>query len=144
MDLRHASFAELCEVLSDAPCAPWPGGVWRGTWLMPWPERSRAVTLLNHLIFDVTPYGIDLDRAAWWFVHPRARIARFTASLGPSRFVASDIVRLEYAVSALPRPLRGILYDEVKPLGPELMLGIGAIDRAPGVGERFLFQLQPA
>lgn len=141
-DLRGADFGRLVEVFKRGPQAPFPTGVWRGHWLMPWPDRPAAFRVLNRGLFQVTPNGLDLDRKTWWFGHPRLRIAKFETSLGPSRFVPdSDIVRLDYGRSRMP--LHEVLYDEVLPLTPHMLLGLGAINREVGVGEQFLFALTP-
>jgi hypothetical protein len=54
------------------------------------------------------------------------------------------VVRLGYDVSRLPGFVRRHLYDEVRPLGPELCLGIGGLNRAAGRGALFYFALVPS
>jgi hypothetical protein len=44
----------------------------------------------------------------------------------------------------LPKPIRDQLYDEVKPLAPDLCLGIGGTNHESDEGDHFWFALTPA
>ena len=40
-------------------------------------------------------------------------------------------------------PVRGMLYDELKPLADGRVLGLGGINAGAGEGEHFFFELSP-
>jgi len=92
--------------------------------------------------FAWTPFGVDFDQQRWWFWHPRLALGRFEPRIGPSRWRETETVSLHYHASRLPAPIRSVLYDEVKPLSPDLCLGIGGINAERGEGEMFFFALQ--
>jgi hypothetical protein len=100
------------------------------------------VRAVDWLLFDAPPFGIDFDTRCWWFGRPRLQAGRFRASPGPSRWRDTPTLRLEYDVSRLPRPVRALLYDEVKPLDGERCLGLGGIDADAGEGDHFFFSLE--
>jgi hypothetical protein len=140
--LRSASLDELEVLYAESSVGPAPAGRWRGAtlrYLSP-PRWARAV---DWLLFDAPPFGIDFDRRCWWFVRPGLAAGRFDASLGPSRWRRTETLRLEYGASRLPGPIRRLLYDEVKPLGSELCLGLGGLNADAGRGEHFFFALVP-
>jgi hypothetical protein len=142
--IRHASLEQLEIWYRELSPGPIPRGVFRGEFLRfvqskgvnkPW------VRALDRLAFDVTRFGIDMDVQRWWFLRPGARVGRFSSTVGPSRWRDTRTVRLDYGVSRLPRPVRGALYDELKPISPDLCLGLGGINAERGEGDHFFFLL---
>jgi hypothetical protein len=149
-----ARVAELCaqdlsalERLYAGPLGEIPAGCRRGRFLgfvdSPGGRalRHRAV---HTILFRWPRFGIDLDRRRWWFVDPRVGAGSFRTSIGPSRWRDTEVVRLEYDVSRLPGPIRGLLYDELKPLPDGQILGLGGIAAPRGAGDHFFFALDPA
>lgn len=87
------------------------------------------------------PFGIDFDARRWWFLHPRLAVGRFELCQERSRWRDTDALTLRYHPSRLPGPLRDVLYDEVKPLGDDLLLGLGGLNWEVGRGDHFYFAL---
>ena len=146
MDLTQSSADELERLYRESPVGASPSGLYRGRllrWLDTPGARRPLVRVLDHLLFERTTFGVDFERRLWWFVRPELAAGRFVFSPGPSRWRETDTWRLEYAVSRLPI-LRGILYDEVKPLDGETCLGIGGINAERGEGDHFFFALTRA
>lgn len=146
-ELLHADLATLERVYATSPLAAAPRGVWRGRYLrtLRTPGARRPeVRLLDYLLFERTPFGIDFDVRRWWFWLPLARIGRFEISEGPSRWRDCQALRLTYGASRLPGPVRDQLYDEVRPLAPDLCLGLGGLNRDVDQGDHFFFLLEPA
>ena len=143
-DLRRAGLDELERLYAAAGPVAVPSGSFRGVHLR-WLETSGARHPLFRPIevlgFERTPFGVDFDRRCWFFVKPWVAMGRFEPQPGASRWRHTDTVQLRYHVSRLPGPIRRILYDEVKPLGPDLCLGIGGINRRAGPGDHFFFAL---
>ncbi len=124
-----------------------PEGCYRGfhlAWLNTAGARHPVTRPLEHFGFYWLPFGVDFAARRWFFFDRRLGIARFSAQSGRSRWRDTQTVRLDYASSRLPRPLRNILYDEVKPLSPSLCLGIGGINAPRGRGDHFFFALASA
>lgn len=143
-DLRGRSLGALEDMYRAAPLAPMPRGLFRGRVLMPVdsPLARSARGRMTLMPFARTPiWGIDFTRHAWFFVSPRYRIGRFRAELGPSRWRDADVLRLTYDVSRLPHLIRRGLYDEIKPLGEGLCLGLGGLNAERGAGDLFFFEL---
>jgi len=138
--LAAASLDELEAIYAGAPLGPEPRGVWRGRMLR-YLDKPLAIQAIDWLMFDVPPYGIDFDARNWWFFAPRLQAGHFEARAGRSRWRDTETVRLEYETSRLPRFVRALLYDEVKPLSDELCLGFGGVNRGAGIGEHFFFAL---
>jgi hypothetical protein len=140
--LRESSLEELEELYRDAAVGPIPSGRFRGEALCrvgsPF-ARSAAVTLML-TPFERLPFGVDFTTSTWFFVDARARIGRFRVEPGRSRWRDTETLRLRYDVSRLP--IRGLLYDEVKPLGQGLCLGLGGINAETGRGDLFFFALE--
>lgn len=124
-DLSAASLDELEAIYRDAPLGPAPRGVYRGAMLR-YLDKSIGIKAIDWLMFDLPPYGIDFDRRNWWFFNRRFQTGHFEYSAGRSRWRDTETLRLEYETSRLPRFVRGLLYDEVKPLDEELCLGLAA------------------
>jgi hypothetical protein len=141
--LRAASPLELDRIYRSAPRHPGtPTGWMRGehlAWVDAPGARRKRVRVLDTLAFRWTPWGIDWDACRWTFATRALGVAHFTVEAGPSRWRDTDTLRLRYEVSRLP--IRAILYDEVKPLGPDLALGIGGTDAEVGRGDHFYFLL---
>lgn len=142
--LRECSLDEL-EVLfaSDRPVRA-PAGCFRGRMLSPLRTRG-ARTPTGRFIgfaFGTATFGIDFRTKAWFFFHPRLQVARFEPRVGPSRWRDTEAVTLHYERSRLPAPIRGALYDEVKPLTDTICLGLGGINAERGDGDQFFFALE--
>jgi hypothetical protein len=131
---------EVERTYREAPLGPAPSGVYRGRFLhwLP-PSRQWHVRVVDTLLFRWPRFGVDFDRRLWWFVRPALAAGRFQFSPGPSRWRAAETYRLEYDVSRLP--VRGILYDEVKPISADLCLGLGGVNAPTGHGDHFWFAL---
>jgi hypothetical protein len=143
--LCESSLAALEDLYRVAPLGPRPRGRFRGRVLarvdgplaQSW--RGRAIVApFAHL-----PFGIDFTSAVWFFVRPWMRMGRFRMERGRSRWRDAEVLRLEYDGSHLPHAVRGLLYDEVKPLDDRLCLGLGGINAGVGTGDLFFFALYP-
>lgn len=143
--LAELSLAEL-EALWLRPAAlVATEGVYRGRVLrsIDNPTSRRPLWRFSQRIgFELTPFGVDFDRRLWFFFSPRLAIGRFEVEPGPSRWRDTDALGLRYDVSRLPRSVRRVLYDEVKPLSPRWMIGIGGVNAGPGTGDSFFFSLE--
>ncbi|MBI9077138.1 MAG: hypothetical protein JEZ02_17145 [Desulfatibacillum sp.] len=91
--------------------------------------------------FAHTPFGVDFNANKWFFFGPWLRMGRFRAVEGTSRWRNTRSVALHYDDSGLPGFVRNMLYDEIKPLGPDLCLGLGGVNRETGAGDHFFFAL---
>lgn len=142
--LRQASLADLERLYATPGPAEVPAGRFRGAVLGAVDSagaRRPENRLMVWLGFSLPRFGVDFDYRAWWFHHPRLRVGAFAPHTGPSRWRDTDTVQLHYHPSRLPWPVKPLLYDEVKPLGPDLCLGLGGINRDRGEGELFYFSL---
>jgi hypothetical protein len=143
-ELRHAELGKLGDLYaSDQPVAL-PHGCYRGVYLrsLETPDaRELANRLMVLVAFRALPFGIDFDARSWWFGRPAARIGRFVAIPGISRWRAATVLQLHYHVARLPTFVRQHLYDELKPLEPGLWLGLGGLNRPSGQGALFYFAL---
>ncbi|MFW5877146.1 MAG: hypothetical protein ACOCXM_10455 [Myxococcota bacterium] len=92
--------------------------------------------------FEWLPFGVDFSRRRWFFFGPALGVGRFEPRIQASRWRDTRAVALHYDPSGLPGPVRRVLYDEVKPLGPDLVLGLGGIHAGPGLGDHFFFLLE--
>ena len=122
-----------------------PSGVFRGRVLcrLDTPgARDRLWAPSQKVAFEWLPFGVDFDRRLWFFFEPRFGVGRFEPRVERSRWRDTDVVTLRYDVSRLPRPVRRVLYDEVKPLDGDRLLGIGGINAGPGRGDHFFFALE--
>jgi hypothetical protein len=142
--LRRCTLAELEALYTTPRPVNVPTGIFRGihlAWLDTPGARHPVIRPLQHLGFRLAPFGIDFTTHCWFFFQPRLAVGRFTADVGASRWRDTDTVRLCYDVSRLPGWLRGLLYDEVKPLSPTLCLGLGGINAPRLHGDHFFFAL---
>ena len=154
-DLERLNDAELEDIYAHERPFSVPAGVFYGRhlgWLNTRGGGNPILRPLLHLAFRATPFGIDFESRLWFFNSPIRRpdsrprlplvkMGRFESVVGPSRWRDTDTVRLHYERSALPRPIRALLYDEVKPLSEDLCLGIGGTNAARGRGDCFWFAL---
>lgn len=142
--LERMSPTELEALYRETPLGPPPEGVFDGA-VLRWLDTPGAhhpfFRATEWVAFELLSWGIRFDRARWWFLRPRIAIGRFDATPGPSRWRDTETFRLRYDDPALPRFVRDALYDEVKPLGPDLCLGIGGINRGRGEGDHFFYAL---
>ena len=142
--LERMSLAELEVLYRDTPLGQIPTGVFHGT-VLHWLDNPGARDPFFHTVewfgFDVLRWGIRFDRWQWWFLCQCLSLGRFDATVGPSRWRDTETHRLRYERACLPRFVRDTLYDEVKPLGADLCLGIGGINRGRGEGDHFFYAL---
>jgi hypothetical protein len=145
-EVRALDLAGLERLFREAPVGPLPGGVFRGTHLarLESLERRPLWRTIDRLAFETVPFGIDFDQKRWWFGHRKLAVGHFRTTAAPvhSRWRDTDVIALEYDVSRLPRKIRDVLYDEVKPLSDRLCLGLGGINREVGEGDHFFFALE--
>ena len=142
-ELQRSSLAELEAIYAEPNGDVDLAGRFRGTHLLRLDRREQRRRLaVASYPFQVVPFGIDFDTHRWFFVHPRAQVGHFEALPGRSRWREADVVRLHYAHSGLPLFVRGLLYDEIKPLSDELCLGMGGINDVRGRGDHFFFALE--
>jgi hypothetical protein len=143
-ELLRLDLAGLESLYNDTPRGPAPRGLFRGrklAWVDGGGARRAHVRLVDGLLFGALRFGIDFDRRLWWFVRPSLALGRFELDAGPSRWRDTDTFQLHYQASRLPAPVRTLLYDEVKPLGDDLCLGLGGINAPLGEGDHFFFAL---
>ncbi len=140
--LQRCTLPELEALYLGAGPVNVPAGWFRGIHLRrldrPWARRPGYV---GSLPFSFVPFGIDFDRRCWTFLHPRLGAGRFSPAVAASRWRPTTVVALHYGVSRLPRALRRVLYDEIKPLSAELCLGLGGLRTDRGPGDHFFFAL---
>ena len=145
MNLASAALHELERTFADDPMGPAPSGVFRGRFLAYVDSpgaRKPWVRALDTLMFRAPTFGVDFDRTAWWFFRPTTQAGRFRAERRRSRWRTTDVWALTYETSRLPGPIKGLLYDEVKPLTADLLLGLGGINAGAGTGDHFFFSLE--
>jgi hypothetical protein len=143
--LDICSLAELETLFATTPLGPEPRGCFRGRVLryVDSPGARRPlVRALDWLLFEAPPFGVDFDRGVWWFVRPPLAAGRFALSRERSRWRDTDTLALRYSRSRLPRPIRDLLYDEIKPIDDQQCLGIGGINAERGAGDHFFFELR--
>lgn len=139
-------------------------GSYRGTWLRRIENAGtyKPFNLISQwLMFEITPFGITFNSDAsgiWYFFDPVLSIGNFIMRIEASRWAlpscqpkrsqpigqrlaSTQCVTLNYETSALPGPVRGILYDEVKVLSDRHCLGIGGFKGPAGEGDNFYFLL---
>jgi hypothetical protein len=140
------TLAELEARYASAPLGPPPRGLFRGRHLGRIPDRKVPyVVPIDRVLFEWMTFGIrfaDDDSGRWWFMRPGLAAGRFDQSPGPSRWRDTQTRRLVYHRSRLPRPVRGMLYDEVKMLDTDRGLGIGGLNRGRGEGDFFFYSIE--
>lgn len=145
IDLKQLSLPQLEDLYVQPHDLYIPDGLFRGHHLA-WNEeaasRQRLRRPIIHLGFKVLPYGVDFDKRRWFFLDSGLTVGRFQPRVGPSRWRETETVCMEYHVSRLPGLLRDQLYDEVKPLSEDLLLGFGGLNEPRGRGDIFFFALE--
>ena len=138
--LRRATSSEL-ERLYAAPLAlAIPSGRYAGCFLQRTPGWKRAGLLVRSAValgFAALPFGVDFDRSLWRLAGGAVRAGRFELQPGPSRWRPTRTLAMHYEASRLPAFVRALLYDEVKPLDDDLLLGLGCVAQ----GDLFFFAL---
>lgn len=143
-ELEGLSIAELERLFAHDSAIDVPEGRFEGRVLARLDNRGarrlrwRAMQIP---MFEWLPFGIDFDRSRWFFVSPSAQVGRFEARVERSRWRDTEVVTLRYEPSRLPGPIKSILYDEVKPLSDDLVLGLGGQNAGTGEGDHFFFAL---
>lgn len=143
--LSDASVTELESLYARAGDIRVPVGCFAGrhlAWLDTPAARHALLRPIEQLFFADLPWTIDFARRRWFWLQKRVGIGRFFASVGPSRWRDTETIRLLYDDPLLPGFVNLWLYDEVKPLGDDLCLGLGGISARRGVGEQFFFALR--
>jgi hypothetical protein len=128
--LHGRTEAELAALFcEDRPLAV-PTGQFRGE-LLAWIDSPASRHLLWRpmlaLMFGKSPFGVDFDSRRWMLASPRFKLGHFEAAVDRSAFQPARVVALRYHLSRLPGLVKGMLYDEVQPLGPDQCLGIGGL-----------------
>lgn len=142
--LLRMSEAELERVFVDAPLLDLPRGAFDGTTIcrIGTPGASHPLyRSLEWLGFEAMRWGIDFDGPRWFFQSPLLQAGRFEPKPGRSRWRDTQAFGLHYHPSRLPGFVRDSLYDEVKPLAPDLCLGLGGVNLEVGDGDHFFFVL---
>lgn len=143
--LGRLSIEELETVYRGQDPLHVPAGLFRAVhlgWVDNRRARRRRVRAGLAPLFVLPPFGIDFRSRRWWFYYPRLQAGSFIPTAGPSRWRDAEVLRLTYDVSRLPRPLRSRLYDELKPLSPNLCLGMGGVNADKGRGDLFYFGME--
>lgn len=144
-NLARMSLQELETLYTGQSPAELPWGRFEGK-LLRWhsaPEARHPVWRpMLAAMFQLAPFGVDFDRRCWFFVNQRMRTGRFEVSLGASKWRPTQAFRLRYDASGLPRSVRGLLYDELKPLSEDLCLGIGGLNLSGQPAAVFFFGLE--
>ena len=148
MDLRtlqNATITELEEIYQAEGTGRVPTGVFRGDVLHRLQTRGARKLWMRGVLrfgFELPPFGIDFDTRRWFFFHDKLQVGHFRTEEKESRWRRADTIALHYDISRLPGAIRRVLYDEVKPLGPDLCLGLGGVNREREDGDVFFFSLE--
>jgi hypothetical protein len=144
-ELQELDLDDLDVLFASERAISVPEGRFRGVFLRKLATegaRKPFSRVISYVGFEATPFGVDFDTCCWYFWHPRLQVGRFRPEVGPSRWRDTHAVSLHYEVSRLPAPIRGVLYDEVKPLDDSMCLGIGGLNAERGEGDLFYFALE--
>lgn len=142
--LKLASRDELETIYRRTTPMAWEPALWRGHFLCMLDStaaRSKPLKWISEIGFANAPFWLDSALRLWCFGTPEIGIGRFSPVLGPSRWRNTQTLCLNYRESKLPGLIRRELYDEVKPLSPDLCLCISGINAERGAGELFFFAL---
>jgi hypothetical protein len=144
--LQSASIAELEALFLETPDRELPQGAFRGLTLARLDNRGARKAIhraSQKLLFEWIPWGVRFrsERGVWFFFGERLRAGSFVARLDRSRWRDTRAYGMHYEVSRLPRLVRTRLYDEVKPLSDDLMLGIGGTNEERDDGDHFFYVL---
>lgn len=121
-----------------------PRGSYRGTFLHYLDTRGAKRwhwRAFYELAFRLSRFGVEFDTQRWSFGLPSLQIAHFEPRLQSSRWRDTQVVALHYQTSRLPGIIRGLLYDEIKPLSDDLILGLGGVNAERDDGDHFFFAL---
>ena len=143
--LLHSNLGELESLFIAEPHAAVPTGCYRGTYLarLQTPgARARWNRFVEYVGFEAMPFGVDFRSCSWFFFFQQLQLGHFRPEVCPSRWRTTEVVALHYGTSKLPAPIRGVLYDEVKPLTPTVCLGLGGMNAERGQGDHFFFALK--
>ena len=138
-DLADMSLSQLEQVWSELPCAPLPTGLWQGAYLAELP-MSRPKRFLARALFKRRLFGINLDAHKWWFRDASSTLVEFAPRPGNSRWREADVIQLHYERTG-PILFRTMLYDELKPLNENCILGLGGSNHDDARGTWFFFTL---
>lgn len=142
--LQAATRDELETIYRRETPVEWGRALWRGHFLCMLDStyaRKLPLKWLSEIGFGNTPFWLDNDDRLWCLGTPEIGIGRFRPELGPSRWRNTQTLCLNYNESKLPGLIRRELYDEVKPLSPDLCLCISGFNAGRGHGELFFFAL---
>lgn len=147
-EFRSKSAAEIDAIFTAPGTAQLPvPGNYTGTWLCRIQNAGtyKPFNLISQwLMFEITPFGITFNAdpsGIWYFFNPALAAGNFTLRAEASRWRETQCLTLNYETSALPAPVREILYDEVKVLSDHHCLGIGGFKGPAGDGDNFYFLL---
>lgn len=103
---------------------------------------GAAIRAVDTLLFVLPRWGVRFERGGgvWWFFEPGFSMGRFRLERGRSRWRDAEVLRLRYDPSRLP--VRGLLYDEIKPLPDGRILGLGGTNHDAPLGDHFWFELE--
>jgi hypothetical protein len=147
-DFRAKSLSQLETLfMQPAPLAyPVPGN-YAGKWLKRIENAGtyKPFNLISQwLMFEIMPFGITFQNdntGIWYFFNPALAAGNFVMKNGASMWRDTKAVALNYETAKLPGFVRGILYDEIKPLSENHALGIGGFKGPAGDGDNFFFLL---
>ena len=143
-ELRALGLAELEATYAAERHFAIPEGRFRGQVLARLDSAGAHRPMSRMIIggFRAVGFGVDFTSCRWYFVHPRLQAGRFRPEVHASRWRDTQVIGLHYQDSRLPGPIRAALYDEVKPLGDSICLGIGGLNAERGEGDLFFFALE--
>ncbi len=128
--LRSASLADLERLYAGPAASEAPSGRYAGTFLARTAGWERCGLVLRSAVavgFAALPFVVDFDRRVWGLAGGALRAGRFDLRAAPSRWRRTDTLAMHYDASRLPSFVRTLLYDEVKPVGEGLLLGLGGV-----------------
>ncbi len=138
--LRRASLPELERLYAEPAALALPSGRFTGCFLQRTAGWQRCGLLLRSAValgFSALPFGVDFDRRLWKLAGGAITAGRFELRAAPSRWRPTEALCMHYDTSRLPALVRALLYDEVKPLADDLLLGLGCVAQ----GDLFFFAL---
>ena len=141
--LGRATSSELERLYAAPSTLPNPSGRYTGCFLQRTAGWERAGLLLRSAValgFSALPFGVDFDRRVWRLAGGAVTAGRFELQPGPSRWRPTRTLAMHYEASRLPTFVRALLYDEVKPLDDDLLLGLGCVAQS----DLFFFALGAA
>jgi hypothetical protein len=128
--LRRATPSELERLYAAPSTLAIPSGRYEGCFLQRtagWGHAGLLVRSAVALGFSTLPFGIDFDRRVWRLAGGAVVAGRFELQPAPSRWRPTRTLAMHYEPSRLPTFVRALLYDEVKPIDEDLLLGLGCI-----------------